>query len=30
MYIEHICFNLALAIIVTLLIDQKHAGWCIA
>jgi len=30
MYIEHICFNLALAIIVTLLIDQKHAGWCTA
>ncbi|MCJ7742272.1 MAG: metal-dependent hydrolase, partial [Methanoregula sp.] len=30
MYIEHICFNLALAIIVTLFIDQKHAGWCTA
>ncbi|MDD1700962.1 MAG: metal-dependent hydrolase [Methanoregula sp.] len=30
MYIEHICFNLALAIIVILFIDQKHAGWCTA
>jgi hypothetical protein len=30
MYIEHICFTLALAIIITLLIDQKHAGWCTA
>ena len=30
MYIEHICFNLALAIIVTLFIDQKYAGWCTA
>jgi hypothetical protein len=28
MYIEHICFNLALAIIVALLIDQRNAGWC--
>jgi hypothetical protein len=27
MYIEHICFNLALAILVTLLADQKNAGW---
>jgi hypothetical protein len=27
MYIEHVCFNLALAILVTLLADQKHAGW---
>jgi hypothetical protein len=30
MYIEHICFNLALAILVTLFIDKKHAGWCTA
>lgn len=30
MYIEHVFFNLALAIIVTLLIDQKYAGWCTA
>ena len=30
MYIEHICFNLALAIIVALLIDQRNAGWCTA
>lgn len=30
MYIEHICFSLALAIIITLLIDQKQAGWCTA
>jgi len=30
MYIEHICFNCALAIIVTLLIDQKYSGWCTA
>lgn len=28
MYIEHVCFNLALAILVTLLLaDQKNAGW---
>jgi len=27
MYIEHVCFNLALAILVTLLADQKNAGW---
>jgi hypothetical protein len=30
MYIEHVCFNLALAILITMLIDQKHAGWCTA
>jgi membrane-bound metal-dependent hydrolase YbcI (DUF457 family) len=30
MFVEHILFNLALAIIITLLIDQKHAGWCAA
>ena len=30
MYIEHVCFNLALAILVSMLIDQKHAGWCTA
>jgi hypothetical protein len=30
MFIEHICFNLAFAIIVTQLIDQKQAGWCAA
>ena len=27
MYIEHVCFNLALAILVTMLADQKNAGW---
>jgi hypothetical protein len=27
MYVEHVCFNLALAIFVTLLADQKNAGW---
>jgi hypothetical protein len=30
MFVEHILFNLALAIIITLFIDQKHAGWCSA
>jgi len=30
MFVEHILFNLALAISITLLIDQKHAGWCTA
>jgi len=30
MFVEHVLFNLALAIIITLLIDQKHAGWCAA
>ena len=28
MFVEHVLFNLALAIIITLLIDQKDAGWC--
>jgi len=30
MFVEHVLFNLALAIIITLLIDQKDAGWCTA
>ena len=28
MFVEHVLFNLALAIIITLLIDQIDAGWC--
>ena len=28
MFVEHVLFNLALAIIITQLIDQKDAGWC--
>jgi len=30
MFVEHILINLSLAISITLLIDQKHAGWCTA
>jgi hypothetical protein len=30
MFVEHLLFNLALAISITQLIDQKHAGWCTA
>ncbi len=30
MFVEHILFNLALAISITQFIDQKHAGWCTA
>ena len=28
MFVEHVLFNLALAIIITLLIDQIESGWC--
>ena len=30
MFVEHILINLALAISITLLINQKYAGWCTA
>jgi hypothetical protein len=30
MYIEHICFNLALAFLIILFIDKKHTGLCTA